>query len=437
MIVGAKPLHEREPGRNGDKGLPIKGKVGAPRLSLRSEAGGAALARSAEDTVLDPEAAAEGVWVGRWRERVALWLDDGGNPCKASRLHAKFEVDPESGGWVLVDNKSSNGTFLNGARVTRAPVGAGDRVGFGSSPSDEIEPKADDAAMPRFHYLVVATRRQWDDAADGKAAVAPLAPAPVKLLGGPAPRPRAAAMVNAAVRAVANPQSLAFGKQLSPAKPAAAGAGGIDLSTRPATATPPPAAASKTAADDDAEAEAAAEEAEKLATRVGGESGSSPASGEKETLLSLLAHVRRHAARARAERDAAVAEGRAVLVALSGELGLADHTIALTCAATITALAAATASSPPRDAQTVDMCTSTKATSFAHAGTSASAATADAATSGPAPVATADATTSARQVRIRVNPTVFYSYSGVNTQATAHEHGNYTLPPARAAQVIL
>ena len=71
------------------------------------------------------------VLVGRWHERVALWLDDGGKPSMASRLHASLERDAASGEWTLVDNDSANGCFVNRARVCRAVLRAGDRVGFG------------------------------------------------------------------------------------------------------------------------------------------------------------------------------------------------------------------------------------------------------------------------------------------------------------------
>lgn len=50
-----------------------------------------------------------------------------------SRHHAVLER-VEGGGWQIVDLKSSNGTYINGTRVTtRARIRAGDRIGIGDS----------------------------------------------------------------------------------------------------------------------------------------------------------------------------------------------------------------------------------------------------------------------------------------------------------------
>jgi hypothetical protein len=46
-----------------------------------------------------------------------------------SRLHARLRR--EQGGWTLEDAGSRNGTYLNGERISRAPVGAGDLVEVG------------------------------------------------------------------------------------------------------------------------------------------------------------------------------------------------------------------------------------------------------------------------------------------------------------------
>lgn len=49
-----------------------------------------------------------------------------------SRRHARFE--PEGGGWVVVDEGSSNGTFVNGMRVSgRQPLRPGDEIQVGAS----------------------------------------------------------------------------------------------------------------------------------------------------------------------------------------------------------------------------------------------------------------------------------------------------------------
>lgn len=45
-----------------------------------------------------------------------------------SRSHCL--LDARDDGWEVID-RSSNGTFLNGERVKRAPVGHGDRIGIG------------------------------------------------------------------------------------------------------------------------------------------------------------------------------------------------------------------------------------------------------------------------------------------------------------------
>jgi pSer/pThr/pTyr-binding forkhead associated (FHA) protein len=48
----------------------------------------------------------------------------------ASDLHAR--IDPSSEGWVLVDEGSTNGTYLNQVRLTApTPLRAGDQISFG------------------------------------------------------------------------------------------------------------------------------------------------------------------------------------------------------------------------------------------------------------------------------------------------------------------
>ena len=165
----------------------------------------------------------ETVWVGRWRERVGLWLDDGGRPSKASRLHARFDrlstTTPCS--WRLVDNDSANGTYVNGVRIPQDGVELrdGDCIGFGSvppPPASESSAASDGGvvstkvhasdvaraaaatsdATPRFHYVIrfgdgpshsvvttVAT------AATTKGDVKPAAPNPAHAASNPAVRP--------------------------------------------------------------------------------------------------------------------------------------------------------------------------------------------------------------------------------------------------------
>jgi pSer/pThr/pTyr-binding forkhead associated (FHA) protein len=48
-----------------------------------------------------------------------------------SREHCVLRRDPARGTWTIEDLGSSNGTFVNGARVTRADLRTGDAVGVG------------------------------------------------------------------------------------------------------------------------------------------------------------------------------------------------------------------------------------------------------------------------------------------------------------------
>ncbi len=52
---------------------------------------------------------------------------------RASRYHA--QIEEENGGCAIVDLKSSNGVFVNGARVQRARLAQGDRIEFGVADS--------------------------------------------------------------------------------------------------------------------------------------------------------------------------------------------------------------------------------------------------------------------------------------------------------------
>lgn len=64
--------------------------------------------------------------LGRSAREAHFPLRDGG----VSRQHAIIERAP-NGGWVVVDMASTNGVHVNGVRVTRAPVRAGDIVEIG------------------------------------------------------------------------------------------------------------------------------------------------------------------------------------------------------------------------------------------------------------------------------------------------------------------
>jgi hypothetical protein len=63
--------------------------------------------------------------LGRSAREAHFALRDGG----VSRQHAIVERVP--GGWVIVDMASTNGIHINGVRVTRAPIRAGDVLDIG------------------------------------------------------------------------------------------------------------------------------------------------------------------------------------------------------------------------------------------------------------------------------------------------------------------
>ena len=63
--------------------------------------------------------------LGRSARDAHFPLRDGG----VSRQHAIVERVP--GGWVIVDMASTNGIHVNGVRVTRAPIRAGDVLDIG------------------------------------------------------------------------------------------------------------------------------------------------------------------------------------------------------------------------------------------------------------------------------------------------------------------
>ncbi len=64
--------------------------------------------------------------VGR-QAKVGLSIKDG----KASREHTRFE--PAAGSWAVVDLQSTNGTLLNGRKIEREFMQAGDRVTVGQT----------------------------------------------------------------------------------------------------------------------------------------------------------------------------------------------------------------------------------------------------------------------------------------------------------------
>ncbi|MGB0717455.1 MAG: FHA domain-containing protein, partial [Phycisphaerae bacterium] len=64
--------------------------------------------------------------IGRQTDHIQL------SDYSASRHHA--EIRPQNGAWILVDLKSSNGTFLNGQRIVNpTPIKHGDQIKVGTS----------------------------------------------------------------------------------------------------------------------------------------------------------------------------------------------------------------------------------------------------------------------------------------------------------------
>jgi len=87
----------------------------------------------------------DSISIGRTVAADLVFPDD-----KISRLHARVERDVESGDWYLVDNNSTNGTFLNNRQVAREALSAGDKIFVGHTIlkfllEDEVE--SESAAM--------------------------------------------------------------------------------------------------------------------------------------------------------------------------------------------------------------------------------------------------------------------------------------------------
>ena len=68
-----------------------------------------------------------GVTIGREVGRDIVLAGDG----TASRRHAVVRM--EAGGYVIADEGSSNGTYVNGARIGTQPLRGGDRIRIGQS----------------------------------------------------------------------------------------------------------------------------------------------------------------------------------------------------------------------------------------------------------------------------------------------------------------
>ena len=68
----------------------------------------------------------DGLTIGR-STQCDLVLDEP----NVSRVHAR--IVRRSSQWLIVDNNSTNGLFVNGARVDSAPLKGGDRIQVGSA----------------------------------------------------------------------------------------------------------------------------------------------------------------------------------------------------------------------------------------------------------------------------------------------------------------
>ena len=205
--------------------------------------------------------------VGRWRERVDVWLDDSGRPSQASRIHAHLEFSGSTGRWTLRDNASANGSFVNHTRVEGAvELQHGDRLGFGSCAMAEKT----EGNLRHFHYTM---------SYPGSAPSAPYSvtsKVPSMVPSQPMPPPSAADP---------SPAATALAEAAPPAVVVTVGA-------------PPPAAAPPPSLP----AEASAGEVAAASTVPGEESGAMVGSnasqaaavelGEKDTLLSLIGCLR-------------------------------------------------------------------------------------------------------------------------------------------------
>jgi len=71
----------------------------------------------------------EGVVVGREPDSAQLVLDDR----SVSARHARIEIDPRDGKYVILDLGSRNGTYVNGDAITAHSLQQGDKIYLGST----------------------------------------------------------------------------------------------------------------------------------------------------------------------------------------------------------------------------------------------------------------------------------------------------------------
>lgn len=111
---------------------PAPGGAAAQRASARNPSGPSAYPLLALEILSGPcrgavEPLVDGLTIGRSPQRASLALPDG----EVSGLHARVE---RNGGMpVLVDASSTNGTFVNGERISRQPLRPGDHVRVGAT----------------------------------------------------------------------------------------------------------------------------------------------------------------------------------------------------------------------------------------------------------------------------------------------------------------
>jgi pSer/pThr/pTyr-binding forkhead associated (FHA) protein len=85
----------------------------------------------------------------------------------ASRRHA--EIVPDEGGFLLRDLASTNGTFVNGERVSEHRLRPGDRIQIGSSLITfcQVEARPERGAEPVEAQTVLTERPAWSDVFQG------------------------------------------------------------------------------------------------------------------------------------------------------------------------------------------------------------------------------------------------------------------------------
>lgn len=105
---------------------------------------------------------------------------------RVSARHALFQ--PSGGGWLLVDLRSKNGTFVNGARISEVPLQDGDWISFGGligrhERIGDAEVEALLSERSARLQAFVDTRRTLDSYRDGDALWKALLPATLALAG--------------------------------------------------------------------------------------------------------------------------------------------------------------------------------------------------------------------------------------------------------------